>query len=274
MPFMIIKGTFVPRPPGIPDGDTIRFRPDDPDLIYKLQRRRYAPSLNNEDIISLRYEGIDAPERGSREPFACDATARNIEYLGLSDVYDEGQRGYILARQLDIYGRPISFVFAGEATEEDGDHIHLEADRMQESVNFRLIESGVVYPLFYDSLFVDLRTAIVEATVFARNDGRGFWPHDRTTQGVTCKSENSLSLFYPIFPKLWRRLSAYWKDKDCGDDENPLGVFIDFLKFKETKERLFILSESRFTDFDNIITVSGDTVKISYHPEDLIFTSK
>ena len=103
MPFTLIKGTFIPAA-GIPDGDTVRFQVNNPVLLDRLTGTGLPLDLNqNNNTVSLRYEGIDAPERGAREPFACDATARNINLLGLSDVYATGP-GYILARQLGPWG--------------------------------------------------------------------------------------------------------------------------------------------------------------------------
>ncbi len=60
MPFTLIQGTFKPDP-GRPDGDTVRFAPNNPMLLYVLERRGRLPRINqNNGTISLRYEGIDA----------------------------------------------------------------------------------------------------------------------------------------------------------------------------------------------------------------------
>lgn len=268
MPFTLIKGTFIPAA-GIPDGDTVRFQVNNPVLLDRLTATRLPLDLNqNNNTVSLRYEGIDAPERGSKEPFACDATARNLTLLGLRDVYDTGP-GYILARQLGGWGRPISFVFAGEAEEEDGVFVHLDADRMQESVNFQLIEAGVVYPLFYDTLFADLRTPLAEATVAPREAELGLWPSDRTREGVTFSTAGSLSLISPIFPKIWRRLQRYTEREDFTEGGNALDDFVAFLS--RQPDRFLILSESRFTDLDNIVEADGNKVLMDFNPEDLVF---
>lgn len=268
MPFTLIKGTFIPAV-GIPDGDTVRFRADNSSLLCGLERKVDSLDINGQNCtVALRYEGIDAPERGAREPFACDATARNINLLGLNDVYDTGP-GYILARQLGRWGRPIAFVFAGKTEEADGTSVHLGADRMRESVNFQLIEAGVVYPLFYDTLFADLRTPLAEATVAAREADLGLWPSDRTGEGVTFSTAGSLPLISPIFPKIWRRLKKYTERDDFTEGENALDGFVDFLK--RQSDRLLILSESRFTDLDNIVEADGNEVRMDFNPEDLVF---
>lgn len=268
MPFTLIKGTFMPAA-GIPDGDTVRFRADNPSLLCGLERKGDPLDINSRNCtVALRYEGIDAPERGAREPFACDATARNINLLGLSDVYDTGP-GYILARQLGRWGRPISFVFAGETEEADGSAVYLKADRMQRSVNFQLIEAGVVYPLFYDTLFLDLRTTLAEATVAAREADLGLWPRDRTREGVTFSTAGSLPLISPIFPKIWRRLKKYTERDDFTEGENALDGFVDFLR--RQLDRLHIIPDARSTGLDNIVEVDGNKVRMNFNPEDLVF---
>ena len=59
MPFTLIKGTFRPAA-GTPDGDSVRFAPDDPALMRSIPRVRMPP---NATTVQLRYEGIDALEK-------------------------------------------------------------------------------------------------------------------------------------------------------------------------------------------------------------------
>ena len=74
MPFTLIKGEFVPEA-GRPDGDSIRFRPDDPTPLFMLKRRGRAPKVNaNNGTIQLRFEGIDTMESKAAKPFSSDAT--------------------------------------------------------------------------------------------------------------------------------------------------------------------------------------------------------
>lgn len=270
MPFTLLKGTFKPGA-GFPDGDSVRFMPDDPSPLFALPRRGRAPRVNeNNGTIQLRYEGIDAIEKDAKEPFASDATNKNLELLGLSGPTAESA-GYILANQIGPNGRPICFVFAGETEEVDGSSIFLRVDRMKDSVNFRLVEAGAVYPLFYDTLFGDLRSALASAAASTRSAGLGFWQNDRTSLGVTWGGASSLPDLDPILPKLWRRLEKYTQNRDFRDESDTLDAFIDFLQ--ATADRLFIISESRFTDLDDIVVVDGTTVRLPFLPEDLIFVS-
>ncbi len=163
MPFTLLKGTFKPAA-GRPDGDSVRFAPNDPSPLFSLPRRGRRPRVNqNNGTVQLRFEGIDSMEKDAKEPFASDATNKNFELLGLTSPTDEAD-GYILANQIDPHGRPICFVFSGSAEEKDGESVFLTAERMKESVNYKLIEAGAAYPLFYDTLFTDLRSGLATAT--------------------------------------------------------------------------------------------------------------
>ena len=75
----------------------------------------------------------------------------------------------------------------------------------------------------------------------------------------------------PIFPKLWRRLDKYSRDSDVTDHDSLSG-FKDYLESLR-EERVFIVSESRVTGFDDVMQIDGNTVKILFLPEDLIVVS-
>lgn len=270
MPFTLLKGRFKPDT-GIPDGDSVRFAPTDPSPLFTLRRQGRTPRINqNNGTVQLRFEGIDALEKEAKEPFASDATSKNLDLLGLSNPSDESD-GYILANQIGPHGRPICFVFAGTIDEPDGSSIFLDVEQMKQSVNFQLIDSGVVYPLFYDTLFYDLRSALSDAVVNARRSGQGIWPHDKTVAGVKWAGASSLPNLEPIFPKLWRRLEKYTQHRDFRDEADTLDAFIDFLQ--SNPDRLFILSENRFSDLDDLVVINGDMVSLPFQPEDLLFLS-
>ena len=74
------------------------------------------PRLNEQNgTIPLRC--VDAMERAARQPESSEATARNLEFLGLAGPDDEGC-GHIFSRLLDTNGRVIAFVVAGDTPED------------------------------------------------------------------------------------------------------------------------------------------------------------
>ena len=252
----------------------MHFMPNNPTPLGKLPRRdrhRY-PNMETKDTINLRYEGIDTWETHyygkSQGDFAHTATTENLKLLGYSDENKKPQ-GYILTRLIDPYGRPVVFAFVGDPkeNEEDGTRVKLDVQRMKSSVNFKLIQSGLAYPSFYSTLPDDLRGAIRDAVI---NDDSEFCPRDHTRSGVDWGGPGSISDLQPIFPKLWRRLRDYIRDRYFSEEADTLDAFIDYLRLQE--ERVHIVSQSRSTTLDEIVIVEGNTVRMELPPKDLVFT--
>jgi hypothetical protein len=271
MAFTLIKGTFRPAA-GTPDGDSVRFEPSDPNLMRSIPRVRMPETATT---VQLRYEGIDALEKHAIQPHARNARDTNLRLLGTQGADDPiGAQGYILTREGDKKsGRPICFVYAGETDETDGIQIFLQPERVRESVNYQLMEAGMVYPLFYETLFKELRDELLVALQMARADERGtaradnsgYINLDQSTIGVDYTGPHGLGDLPPIFPKLFRRL----------DDWNgeTLQGFIQWLDQNEN-ERVHTLSDDRFIGFQDTLELDGNSVRLLYSPEDMVFRPK
>lgn len=270
MPFKVIKGEFVPEA-GRPDGDSMRFRPDDPTPLFLLRRRGRAPKINERNgTIQLRFEGIDTMESRAATPYSSDATLSNLELCGVPDGIGTS-RGFILTNQIGPNGRPIAFVYSGESQEQDGADVFLDSELLKKSINYKQLELGHAFPLFYDTLFSDLRSELSILVARVRDTGLNIWSNDVTNIGATYLGKNSLETMPPLYPKLWRRLDKYSRDPDI-HDPNVLDEFSDYLESLR-EERVFIVSESRSTGFDNVVHVESGKVKLKYFPEDLIIVS-
>ncbi|SFB39516.1 hypothetical protein SAMN03159496_03413 [Rhizobium sp. NFR07] len=216
MSFWLLKGRFAPQL-GQPDGDSVRFIPDDPAPLFRLRRRGAAPGINAENgSVQLRYEGIDCLEKAAIQPYSSDATASN---LGLVAPPQSDARGYICTNQLDPHGRPVCFVFSGDIARTDGTRIRLDPADIATSVNATQLERGHAYPLFYDTLYADLRLHLAAICTNARQSGAGVWSADATTSGFAWNSD--LAGLPPIFPKLWRRIDTYRRDETFFDPNDP-----------------------------------------------------
>ena len=269
MSFTLIKGSFDPSL-GRPDGDSLRFIPDDPTPIYRLRRRNSEPSINPENgSIQLRYEGIDSLEAAASRSNASEATASNFELAGTHGGTDKA-RGYLLSNQLGPDGRPITFAFAGDTPEPDGSDILVDADRIMDSINLHQLKRGLAYPLFYDTLFDDLRARMRSVSIEARENGLGLWPHDMTLRGVTYNDD--LSALPPIYPKLWRRLESFHRDETMYDAARPLVNFTAWIA-RERPERVTVPGANVFTGFDNLIETTSVALRMTVDPLDLIIVS-
>jgi hypothetical protein len=257
MPFVLIKGTFFPGV-GIPDGDSVRFAADDLSLWDRLDGRVDDPGTN--DTLQLRFEGIDSIEKTATQPLATQSRDSMLGLIGAGSLNDT-PRGHILSRSVDPHGRPIVFAFAGDAPELDGAEIFLDSARLRDSVNFQQVRSGFAYPLYYNTLFRDLRITLNEALEEARADNRGYWPSDATLRGVEIVMRSELAQIAPIWPKLWRRLEEFLRN------HQGLSGFLAFIR--GTRERADDLTICEQRSLDNFIDVEGNTVKMTVDPRHL-----
>lgn len=269
MAFLLLKGRFSPKL-GTPDGDSMRFIPNDPSPLLNLRRRGPPPKINPENgSVQLRYEGIDTLEKRAIAPFSSDATLSNFELTNTSGGTVEAL-GYICTNQLDPNGRPVCFAFAGEAEDADGTEVFLSADDISTSINAAQMARGHAYPLFYDTLFNDLRERLRSIALQARASQKGVWTADATASGFEWNA--NLSVIPPIFPKLWRRLDTYSRDETFFDPGNPTANFKAYVE-AQGEERVLIVSENRFTGFDDLIEVSDNSIRLLSDPADMVVIS-
>ncbi|MEX0329098.1 MAG: hypothetical protein AB3N07_10270 [Ruegeria sp.] len=265
MPFTVIKGRFAPEF-GRPDGDSMRFVPDDPSPIFSLRRRGRPPKVNGTNgSIQLRYEAIDTMESAALMPFSSDATESNIQ-LATAD----GGRGYICSNQLGPNGRPICFVFAGDTPTADGDDVFLSPDDIMDSINVKQLERGHAYPLFYDTLFDDLRDRCAQVSVAAKAANLNVWAADETNSGTAWTGD--VGTLAPIFPKLWRRIDKFVDDDTFFDTNRPFANLKDWIE-QQSDERVSIPSQGIFTGLDNIIETTDTTVRMKFEPHELVVVS-
>ena len=279
MSFTLIKGTFHVIGYS-PDGDSIRFNAKDPSLWKKLSGP--AVELNARGHAQLRIEAVDALEthyQGACQPLRLAHAAAGflLSELGINEVVwnethsrvvkaQDETVGYILARSTESNRRPVAFVFAGETEERDGAEINLDESILKESYNYRLLTSGLAYPMYYNGLFSDLRLPLTSAVTFARSEGKGLWPYDRTTKGFSVSSLKAITEEVAILPKLFRRIVDYMGE----------GGKIDGFKEHLQKgcEPLVRIQQVHFTRLDAIVDMRGEKVRLAEAPENLIFMDK
>lgn len=262
MPFTLIRGRFVPKA-GTPDGDSVRFRANNLKLWNKLEGKKVKIGTGSETrgTVQLRFEGIDAIEKGATKPLATQARDNMFELIGFSARTPEPS-GFVLARMTDdVSGRPICFAFAGNTPRKDGSETFLDASMLRDSVNLLQMDAGFAYPLYYNTLFASLRNAFTTALCAAKDAGAGYWPTDRTVEGVTVKALGDLETIPPVWPKLWRRLEEHLRGRD------RLDGFIDFLEARN--ERVDILSIMEERGLQDIVKVDGNRVRLTEPPENL-----
>jgi len=287
MPFTLIKGTFHVVAYS-PDGDSIRFQPDNRAIVLSLPGAR-PKMFNPRGHCQLRIEAIDSLEThysagGAtlHQPLelAYAAAERLMAFLGITDVkWDaghrtvtsarDGTRGYILSRSVEKNDRPVSFVFVGDPQEQDGaDDVHLDTDRLRDSFNFVALEEGHAYPTFYEGLFHDLRDALANASAAARSKGVGVWKIDRTNGGFDVDTLSDITDEHAILPKLFRRLSVYMVGTGTARGfKNEL---------EKSREPVLDLRDNNFTHLDTFVEETPEAggvvnIRMTRQPEELVF---
>jgi endonuclease YncB( thermonuclease family) len=284
MPMLCLAGTFQILGTE-PDGDSIRFYPDDPALWARVAGPN-AVRTNAGGGAQLRLDGIDALEthyspRGGgplHQPIDLAHQARDelLRWLGFRGVQRTGETvdaatpaqvpGYLLTRGTDVYGRCVALVGRGDAPAPSGTQAMVKVADLRRTANHRLIAAGLAYPTFYLKLFPDLRAELAKQARQARHAKKGVWAGDRTQKGVDVKSLATLTDDALLLPKLFRRLVDYLA---LNDGDVSLDGFPAYLT--QRQDPVFILSTGHYTGFDFVVDVRGQVVRLTTEPEDLVF---
>ncbi|ASC71392.1 uncharacterized protein XM38_023440 [Halomicronema hongdechloris C2206] len=294
MPYKLIKGQFhifypdIPRQGPEPDGDTLKFQPDNPGLVEQLHHENpgtAAPDFNSRGMINLRFEGIDALEthfRGTHQNLKWALAARDavLQAAGFGAVkfwddlpykvqsVDHHPRpGYILANTLDGHGRIIAFAYAGTTSLMDGAENWLDIPTLETSINAKLIVSGLVYPAFYTTLPIELQETLADSTRQARGQQLGLWPTATATPTMSATITDLAMLEeLVIWPKLFRRLASYFSAGNT-----TLANFDDWLRadVKDRDDRV-LLPNRELGNMHDLIAIDGNRLTMVYSPEDII----
>ncbi|MGW0230830.1 hypothetical protein ACWDWO_21165 [Actinopolymorpha singaporensis] len=285
MPLAAIPGTFQVIGAS-PDGDSVRFRPDDPDAFANAGIKAHT---NSSGAAQLRLDAIDALEthytpRSAPHPWRQPADLGDgaatalLDLLGFSDVQrdehgivtaatPETRPGYILSRFADKYGRAVSFAYAGKRRGGASGSVYLEVPELRRSVNHQLLSAGWVYPTFYSLLYFDLREELARVSVAARADRKGVWRHDSTLTGLGLTSRDQLQNQLVILPKLFRRLADYLTlDEPSSVD---LAGFPAFLEARN--DRIFTVPAGQATAFATLVERRRQRLKLTIAPEQIVF---
>lgn len=297
MSYVLLTGDFhifYPDPPvnawkqgPEPDGDTIRFRPDSPDLVHRLRRPgQPAPNFNARGMIAVRFEGVDALEthfEGGHQPMDLALGARDamlaragfgaITYGDVPHddkvraVQNHPVRGYVLTNGLDGNGRLIAFVYFSAAPQPDRSEVMLEAPQMLASENAVSLQTGTSYASFYFTLPEPLTMVLATQARAAATAGVGLHARNDSRAGVPFAVTGIDALAdLVIWPKLFRRLRSYFRD-----GATDLLFFPEWLR-QDPKDRndRFLLPGRRDMHFHNIVEVlDAQTMCLLHDPADL-----
>jgi hypothetical protein len=278
MNFKIIKGRFYVVGYS-PDGDSMRFQ------AYNNKNWNFfnwGQAANKKSKRKqLRFEGIDALETHyaeSHQPHSFGIAAMEVLLsllgidqvvynLSLTQIYsaNDGKDGFIASESLDVYDRPVSLVFTGDAPLHDGDEIPLASLPLDYCVNFKMMKVGLVYPTFYSTMEDDLLNLFTEIATSCRDTMVGLWALDKTSD-FTIWNTSTITDDIVILPKLFRRLTSFIQ---YGSDFSQLKAYL-----AKQGDKVQIRSTGKTAKLVDLMQINNRNIKFPYKPEDLIFDPK
>ena len=177
-----------------PDGDSVRFKADNPGLFSKLKNAGRLKE-SKDGTVQLRFEGIDAPELhygGTLQPLGRESRDRLLEWIGFRNVRyreltvsgssPERVRGAILSASVERNGRPVAYVLGNaEATGlRDGSNMNVDDTRLRLTLNALSLERGMSYFTVYSSMPEAQIKTFRALTEKARTTKLGVWARDKT----------------------------------------------------------------------------------------------
>jgi endonuclease YncB( thermonuclease family) len=265
MRYHIIKGRFHVKGYS-PDGDSIRFQADNDHNNPKKQLRFEAI-----DALETHYEESHQPRSfgvAALEVLLSQLGITNVVYnLALSSICEANDNsvGFIASRYLDTYDRPVSLVFPGDCGLTDGKEVELDQIPMDKNINLKMLSLGLVYPTFYSEMEDALMKIFSDATRQCRAGLTGLWALDRT-RNFTLWNISTVSDDVVILPKLFRRLTTFFKEKS---DFTQLPAYL-----AGTGDKVLVASTGEKTTLAKLLRIKDRTVGLPYDPEDLVFDPK
>ena len=295
MPYTLIKGTFHIHYPARPlngpepDGDTIKFKPDNRNLILNLPKPNQSASFNLDGITSIRFEGIDALETHfdvegeefhqkldlallARDALLAQMGFGTVRYFARSpfkveSVENHPVAGYILSNGLDTYGRTIAFVFTGEHLSMDGAQVFVTPQMLDDSLNLFMLRRGHAYAAFYLTLPAELREHLRGVVSLARAGNAGLWAQSTaTTERAARITGLDMLQQLVIWPKLFRRLAPYFVQGHTNFDGLDAWLRADPVN----RDDRLLLPTLEMGNMHDLIVEDGDQIRLAHATEDVV----
>lgn len=235
-----------------PDGDSVRFRADDPGLLRRIPEQRRAVDISADGTVQLRFEGVDAPEahhQGAAQSLGPEARDALLARIGFGDVQFAAPaptrvvtstpatvRALILTRMVEVNGRPVAYLLLEDPAgglPADGSTVVLDQALLDRTLNVWLLRQGLAYLLLYSSNPPEHRARLREQAAAARGGAGPVWLRDASAAFVLDGASSIGPGGQLVFPKLFRRAFDYVRDVDRGFS----GTLIDWLLAHQRPDR-------------------------------------
>lgn len=288
--YLVIKGSFVIGGRE-PDGDSLHFIADDTDL-YRYLHRSYRIRLASDDSVPLRFEGVDAPELhygSAAQPLGKEARDALLAWMGFDQVayVREGStmvrfadpdsiRGAILTQAAEANGRPVSYVLLDQiaAPMQEGTWIQLREDLLKQTINYRLLTSGMAYATVYTSTPLVHRQLLRMAAAQAREERLGVWGGDVTSNFILDDQSSIDPQGQMILPKLFRRCTDYLKDAARGYQDNLSDWLVWVSRGSRHENDLVVVGDRLEVPLSNLLDQRNRTMVFEADVLDITFVEK
>ncbi|MEZ5045206.1 MAG: hypothetical protein R2828_35255 [Saprospiraceae bacterium] len=234
----------------------------------------------------LSYLGVASTEWGSK--FGAK-WVKSVTVKASKVTYDKKNEdkleGYVIVNDMDMKGRPLSWVFGGTTSTADGSNLSTTevAAKIKTSGNYKLIATGMVYPYFFMTLAAKLRQKLIDGYKNAKRQKMGVWSVDKTLEGIELDKRSQLTDEYLIFPYLFRRIikhqfqrqnDAYYEAVKAKKafQASETDIFLSSF-FDDTNPYVFLIAERDFVRLDAIVEVSKTNFKLLTDPGNIVFLS-
>ncbi|MCA9906678.1 MAG: hypothetical protein KC547_22640, partial [Anaerolineae bacterium] len=211
----------------------------------------------------------------------------------VKDKWRDQIPGYIVTGDVELNGRPIAWVFPGTTTRNDGAALTSSdlADMIDQSVNYRLLRGGLVYPYYFMTLSSSLRQRLIAAVQDAQANAQSLdqalqpslWRLDRSTTGLPATRMSEIAANTALYPYLFRRLvkhyygqqlDAYWNALRTQATTQPASDVLTLDGFfASSNPYVFVISTQDFVRLGDVVEISGGMLKMNKSPNDLVFLS-
>ena len=266
-----------------PDGDSIRFVPDTPELLDSL-RRSFRVRRSDDGSVQLRLEGIDAPEThygALAQPLAAEARDALLDLCGFREIRRDGEEveaatperrpAAILSELVDANGRPVCILLVDEAL-PDGEYVEVDEETLRRSANTTLLADGSAYLTLYDSCAPPIRAIFRDIAADARERRLGVWGRDETAAFELIDQDSIGPDGQLVLPKIFRRCSDYLRTR------TPDETLREWLRTHGPPERpeddQVIVDDSLQTRLSEIIEQRGTSIAFPVDLLDIVFVEK
>ncbi len=184
--------------------------------------------------------------------------------------------GAILTQAAEANGRPVSYILLDQQASqlEEGTWMNMGEDLLKETINYRLLNSGMAYYTVYTSTPLVHRQFLSKAAAAAREAELGVWQSDATSDFVLGDQSSLGPGGQVILPKLFRRCTDYLKDVAKGYQGNLSDWLIWVSSGSRNENDLVVVNDSMELHLSDLLDQRNSHVVFKADLLDITFVEK